>query len=114
MDNSQSRHKFRSSTPIRSQRPTSAPSELDELQRNISDLALENEQLNYELDQVRAANEQLMQMVQEKDEMQTKLRQQLETVTQTADALYNKLRALKCRYYEEMKANNGLCYDGSK
>lgn len=82
----------------------------DELQKKISQLGLENEELKVEMDQMReridelvVANKQLYQALQEKEAIQSKMNVQLHTVTTTAYTLYERLRAFKCRYYEEQR-----------
>lgn len=82
----------------------------EEIQKKISQLGLENEELKVEMDQMQAKieelaaeNKQLYQALQEKEAIQAKMNVQLHTVTTTAYTLYEKLRAFKCRYYEEQR-----------
>lgn len=83
-----------------------------ELQRYISNLNLENEELKYELMETKRLNQRLLKEIQEKDEViqekeaiQNKMGHQLAIVTKTAQTLYEKFRAFKCRYYEEQRHN---------
>lgn len=84
-------------------------SNADELQQTVSSLALENEELKFELGQLREENAQLYQSIQEKELIQEQMRSQLEVVTKTAYTLYEKFRAFKCRYYEERRNNAWFC-----
>lgn len=88
--------------------PTRMRAQIEELQCTMSKLALENEELKFELSQTRRdfeelsmENQQMYQSLQEKEALQTKMAKQLDIVTKTAYALYEKFRALKCRYYQE-------------
>lgn len=88
----------------------------DELQRRASELALENEELKYEVEQLKLDNQRLARIVEEKDAIQVKMSSQIEYVTKTAYALYEKFRSFKCRYYEEQQRNSAWfsCDAGAK
>lgn len=85
-----------------------------ELQSSLSQLALENEELKFELEQMRqhchelsAENQQLHQTVQDQREIQTKMKKQLNTVTRTVYVIYERFKSLKCRYYEDQFGGGG-------
>ena len=80
--------------------PAKLIAQIKELQRNISDLALENEELKYELKLLRDENTQLSETIDEKEAIQTKMDRQLETVTKIAQTFYEKFRAFKYKYYQ--------------
>lgn len=93
--------------------PLKLKAELDELSRAKSELAFENEALKSELnqalqdvEQLRLENQHLHQIILDKDEVQTKLRSQLNTVIKTAYTFYEKFAAFKCRYYKEQARGN--------
>lgn len=82
---------------------------------NLSKLALENEELKFELAQTRSdfeqlsmENQKLCQAIQEKEMIQTRMGEQLNMVTETAYAIYEKFTAFKRRYYEGQKQNAWL------
>jgi len=84
--------------------------QIEDLQESLSKLALENEELKYELKQMskdfeelRNENQRLQQTILEKDSLQVKMGEQLQFVTETAYTLYMKFRAFKCRYYESQR-----------
>lgn len=88
--------------------PTRLRAQIEELQRNMSKLALENEEIKFELSQAKKEvkelndeNQQMFKTLQEKELIQNKMREQLDLVTKTSAILYEKFRAFKCRYYEE-------------
>lgn len=88
---------------------------IEELQKSLSQVAFENEELKHELNQARRdveelatenqqlyqENQQLYQENQQKDITRQKMGEKLAFVTQAAFTLCDKLGALKCRYYEE-------------
>lgn len=93
----------------------SSQQEINDLQANLSQLALENEELKFELEQYRqrcheldAENQQLHQTVQDQHEIQTKMKKQLNTVTKTVYVIYERFKSLKSRYYQEQFANGGV------
>lgn len=85
------------------------------LQKDLSQVAFENEELKHEIkqaqtdvkllatenDELREQIQQLYQDNQQKDFMRQKMSEKLAFVTQAAFTLCEKLSALKCRYYEE-------------
>lgn len=80
---------------------------MEELQKNLSKLALDYETLKYELEQLRGEkeqlrqeNEQLQQELRDKEALQSQMRQKLEYVTRAAYTIYERFRAFKARYYE--------------
>lgn len=88
--------------------PIKLKTEMQELIRVKSELAFENEALKSELnqalqdvEQLRLENQHLHQVILDKDEIQTRLRSQLNSVIQTAYTFYEKFAAFKCRYYKE-------------
>lgn len=90
--------------------PKISRSNRDELQKNLSDLALENEELKVEMEEMRktidfltAENRQLYQSLQEKEAIQSKMSTQLNIVTEAVYTLYERLCRFKRRYYEEQR-----------
>lgn len=71
--------------------------EIKELQKNLSEMALEYEQLKLEYEVVCAE-------LNQKEIIQTKMREHLEIVNETVSTLSAKLSAFKCRYYEDRSA----------
>lgn len=84
---------------------------IEELQKSLSQVAFENEELKHELNQARRdveelanENQRLSEENQQKDIIRQKMGAKLAYVTQAAVTLCEKLSALKCRYYGENHA----------
>lgn len=74
---------------------------VEELQRSLSELALENELLKYELAKANGENERLLQCLQDKDLAQAEINRHLENVSKFAYTLHDKFREFKLKYYKE-------------
>ena len=123
---------FHSSTPIKPfihsnasslSRPADSAhlaSLVRDLQLRASELGLENEELQTELNQMRAdmeqlkaENAQLLRELREKEAIQAKMGEQLETVTKTTYTLFEKFCAFKRWYYQEHRSEVfGLAANG--
>jgi len=102
---------LRCSTP-KQQQPKTSRSQIEELKKDLSKMALELEEARYEADklfqeneQLRQENDQLRISLREKETIQSQMREQLELVTQTAYTIYDRFRSFKARYYENQGIN---------
>lgn len=74
-----------------------------ELQDENSHKALEIELLTAQVNKLEEERNLLLEVIREKDEYQTKLTDQLQTVIDIASSLYDKVCAFKTRFYHNMK-----------
>lgn len=72
--------------------------ELEEIKMELKEMRRENEELRKE-------KEELLQVVQEKEDIQTKMGEHINMVTETAYILHEKFRAFKVKHYEKQRQN---------